>query len=382
MRDDKRKGLDLGPSRRRFLQQAGLAAAGVTALAVPGKTQTAAEKRRIAPAGPGGDCACDPEAALPLRAAVLLNGGYLGLAASDSGPRLFPLHVEGTGRVTLGSPLDLSIPEDFVIGSLGLAHGRLVLTGGLPFRWDSYEVDDEMTSDVRDAIDLETFPADVPRSGIRTIEVIGTRPAAYILDPPYAEALVMPAMPERAFGVAGSVVETRDGLALLIEHCNGRNESFYASAVDVIEEQYGGWSVRPAGRDLGESGPNYLAAAGADIVVALTTSQGVSLVWPARSLAQPAPEGVSRVLGVLPGDGSLAVIGTDGSGVARTWSLTGDARWTASEALRLDGDEVVLAVPVAGARGQAILVGRRTARLVDDSSALTGRTQGRDNHVV
>ena len=316
MRDDKRKGLGLGPSRRRFLKQAGLAAAGVTALVVPGKTLTAAEKRRLAPAaGAGADCACDPEAALPLRAAVLLNGGYLGLAASDSGPRLFSLEVDGTGRVSLGSPLDLSVPEDFVFGSLGLAHDRLVLTGGLPFPWDRFEVDDEMASDVLAAIDLETFPADVPRSGTRTIEVIGTRPAAYVLDPPYAEALAMPAMPNRAFGVAGSVAETRNGLAMLIEHCNGRNESFYAAAVDVLEEQLGSWSVRPAGRDLGESGPNHLAAAGGDIVVALTTSQGVSFVWPARALAQPAPAGLSRVLGVLPGDGRLAVIGTDGSGV-------------------------------------------------------------------
>jgi hypothetical protein len=382
MRDDKRKGLGLGPSRRRFLQQAGLAAAGVTALAVPGKTLTAADKRRIEAAGPAGDCACDPEAALPLRAAVLLNGAYLGLAASDSGPRLFSLDVDGTGRVTLGSPLELGIPEDFVFGSLGLAHGRLVLTGGLPFPWASYEVDDEMSGDVLAAIDLETFPADVPRSGTRTIEVTGTRPAAFFLNPPYAEALAMPAMPDRAFGVAGSVAETRNGLALLIEHCDGRNESFYAAAVDVIEEQFGSWNVRPAGRDLGESGPNHLAAAGADLVVALTTSEGVSFVWPARSLAQPAPTGVSRVLGVFPGDGRLAVIGTDGSGVARTWSLSDGTNWTPSDAVQLDGDEVVLAVPVAGVRGQSILVGHRTARLVDVSSVLTGRARGRDNHVV
>jgi hypothetical protein len=378
VRDDKDEGPGLGPSRRRFLQRAGIAAAGVTALGVPVGALTAAEKRR--PTERGGACACDPEAAVPLRAAVLLNGAYVGLAASGSGPGLFPLHVDGAGAVALGAPLALGVPGDFVFGSLGLAQGRLVLTGGLPFRWESYTVDDEMTSDVAALVDLETWPAGVPRSGTRTIEVMGVRPAAFFVDPPYAEAVALPATPKQAFGVAGSVAETRNGLAMLIEHCDGHNESFYAAAVDVIEEELGRWTVRPAGRDLGESGPNHLAVTGADVVVALTTSQGASLVWPGRALAQPMGEG--RVLSVLPDDGALVVVTADGSGAGRASSLTAAGTWRASGELRLEGDEVVGAVPVAGARGQAILVGRRTARLVDVSSVLTGRAEGRDGHVV
>jgi hypothetical protein len=378
MRDDKHDGPGLGPSRRRFLQRAGIAAAGVTALGVPVRALTGAEKRR--PTERGGECACDPEAAVPLRAAVLLNGAYVGLAASGSGPGLFALHVDGSGSVSLGAPLALGVPASFVFASLGLAHGRLVLTGGLPFRWNSYPVDDEMTSDVAAAVDLDTWPADVPRTGTRTIEVTGVRPAAFFVDPPYAQALDLPALPARAFGVAGAVAETRNGLAMLIEHCDGHDESFYAAAVDVIEEQLGRWTLRPAGRDLGESGPNHLAAAGADMVVALTTSQGASFVWPGRTLAQP--PGAGRVLSVLPGDGGLVVVTADGSGAGRTWSLTEAGTWTAAGELRLDADEVVAAVPVAGARGQAIVVGRRTARLADDAPALTSRVEGRESHVV
>jgi hypothetical protein len=373
---DKRDGPDLAASRRRFLQAAGLAAAGVTSLgAAPGPR--AEERRQLGEpvAKPAEDCECDAEPALALRAAALVPAGYFALAPGESGPRLFTLAVDAAGRVSLGSPVDVDVPEDFVVGSLGVSAGRLILTGGLPFVWDAFEANDDVDGIVAESMD--DFPEDIPTSGTRRIERFGLRPAAFRVDPPYAEALSLPEMPRRLFAIATEAVETDGGAWLLmVEHSDDLPESWYAAAVDVLEQRGGGWTVQAAGRNLGESGPNHLAVVGDEAVVLLKTSRGTSLVRPGRSARVQAPPPESRILCVLPGEAGFTVLTRDGAGGARMWSPA-DGAWSDRGSIRLDGDEVVAAVRVAGARGQSVLLGRQAARLVDEASGFAGRPEGR-----
>lgn len=373
---DEREGPHAGATRRRFLQAAGLAAAGVSALAVrPG---WAATGRR--PGAAPDDCGCELDAALPLYAVALYQGAYVGLAPAPRGMRLFSLDVDAGQRVALGSALDVDLPEGFVFGSLGVSRGRLILTGGLPFVFDSFEVDDEIDGAVKDA--MEDFPPHVPLSGRRRIDVPGVRPAAYVLELPYARPLALPDLPRRVFGVATAVAETGAGaLSLLVEHSGELTESWYASAVDVLTEQRGRFSVRAAGRDLGESGPNHLAADGADLVVALRTAAGTSFVWPGRAGAPRASApSDSRVLGVLSGASGAAFLTAERGG-ARWWSLSGGAL-QARAPLSLPNDEIVGALGVSGARGQSVLLGRKSTLIVEEASVLAGRSLGGERHVV
>lgn len=363
-----------GASRRLFLQTAGLAAAGLTLIQRPAWAALRGQDAHD-------DCGCDAVAALPLLAAAWYQGAYVGLASTGRGLGLFALDVDAGQRVTLGAQLDVAVPEGFIFGSLGVSRGRLVLTGGLPFVWDSYDVDDEMDGAVKDA--MEDFPPHVPTSGRRRIDVPGVRPAAYVLELPYARSLALPELPRRVFGVATSVAETRSGaLSLLVEHSGELTESWYGAAVDVLAERRGGWTIHAAGRDLGESGPNYLAADGAGLVVALRSAGGTSFVWPERAgtprVAVPADSG--RVLGVVSGATGAAFV-TAERGVARWWSVSGGALAPRAP-LSLAGDEIVGAVGVAGAPGQSVLLGRAAAVIVEEASVLAGRHAGGERHVV
>ncbi len=364
-----------GGARRRFLQVAGLAAAG---LSFTDRPLWAASRA----AAPGDDCGCDAAAALPLYAVALHQGAYFALASSGRGLALHALEVDAAQRVTLGRVLDVSLPEGFLPSSLGVSGGRLLLTGGLPFVWDSFEVDDELDGAVKDT--MEDFPPHVPLAGRRRIDVPGLRPALFALEAPYATSVALPELPRRVFGMLGGVAETDTGaLAVLYEHSGVLSESFYASSVDVLVQRGRAWQVLNAGQELGESGPNLLAADGDGVIVGLRTSAETSFVIPQRAGASRvgAPAGAGRVLALLAGASGPAVLSAEAGGVVRGFTLDGGA-WQARAELRLPDDEIVGALPVAGARGQSVLLGRRSAALVEESSVLWGRTAGGERHVV
>jgi hypothetical protein len=345
--------------RRSFLQTT----AGFTAASV-----ALGFGRAEAQGDPVGDCDCSAQSAVPLFAAAFLNGRYLGLAASEKGPRLFALAIDGRQQVSLEAALEVDLPKDFSAASLGVAKGRLVLGGGVPFLWDSYEVDDELDDELRAV--LKHYPPDIPTSGTRLVEVIGIQPAAFALDPPGAHVFPLPEMPRRLFGTVGAVAETDSGaLVVLVEHSGELTESWYAAAVDVHEERHGEWAVQARAADLGESGPNYLAVVGDDFVVGLNTVSGPSLLArPGSPLAQSGvPSGAGRILGVVGGTDGFRTLATDARGRVKSWAL--DAPFgggKASAPIRLAGDEIVGAVPVAGTPGQNILLGRRSALLVKE----------------
>jgi hypothetical protein len=356
---DERDEPDPGPSRRQFLQVAGLAAAGATALAVGARDAGAEGRviRRVGPAvgEPEADCECGAEPALALQAAAWVAGGYFGLAAGPAGPRLYSLRVDSANRVSLGAPLDLDVPADFVFGSLGVTAGRMILTGATPFVWSSFAAD----------------------GGTRRIEVTGVTPAAFHVDPPSAAPLSLPNMPRRLFAVATQVEETDGGaLVLMVEHSDQLTESWYADGVDVLQQRSGGWTVEAAGRGLGESGPNHLTVVGNDALVLLKTSRGATIVQPGSVSKAQVPSQLGRVLQVFPGEAGLNVLAADRAGGARMWSQA-EGGWTDRGPVRIEGDEVVAAVKVAGTKGQSVLLGRVAARLVDDSAALVGQSGGR-----
>ncbi len=378
----------LASSRRRFLQNAtGLAAATAASLAgasaapalIGGTPHSQPAPGRV----PAEDCDCGTESGLPLLAAAQIQGAYVGLANPGPGPRLFALDVGKDQRIVLGAPLAVNLPADFVHSSLSVARGRLVITGGLPFIADSYEVDDELSPDVRAAMDV--VPEGLPTSGTRRIDVMGVRPAVFFVDPPSVDALELPELPKRTYAVATSAIETgRGGLMVLIEHSDTMTESYYASAVDVVEELSGQWSRWSIGRQLGESGPNHLAVDGDEVIVGLNTARGARLVSTRRSapFTSEGPLVPGRILALLQGDNGLTILTRD-RGAAQRWSLSSpNGPWADRGTFGLDGEEIVAAIAVAGTRGQSIVLGRRSARLVDQASAVAGRIEGGERHVL
>jgi hypothetical protein len=217
----------------------------------------------------------------------------------------------------------------------------------------------------------------MPTTGRRLIEVMGVRPAVFVLDPPFAQPLVLPEMPQRTFAVATSVAETASGsVMVVVEHSDGVNESYYASAVDVIEESLGGqWTQRAVARALGESGPNHLAVNGDEVMMALNTTTGAKLVAPTEFLASADQRlsVASRILALVPGNTGFSVLASSGNGVRHLSMNRMGAASVDNGAIAVSGDALVGAVPVAGTFGQSILLGRQSARLVMDTSALTGR---------
>lgn len=362
-----------GRARRRFLQTAGLAAAGFTLARRPAWALGAAERGAA-----GDDCGCDAAPALPVYAAAYHQGAYFALASTGAGLGLFALEVDASLRVSLGARLEVELPDGFQAASLGVAGGRLLLTGGLPFTWSTWEADDEADAAVKDA--MLDWPAHVPQAGRRVIEAPGLRPAAYALEFPYARPLALPELPRRVFGVLSGVAESADGLALLYEHSGALSESWYASSVDVLVRRGRAWSVEAAGEGLGESGPNLLARDGASLLVGLRTFEGTSFVRPGASRsASSAPEG--RVLALVSGAAGVALLTAEAGGAARGWSSDGSA-WRRRAELRLPDDEILAALQVSGAPGQALLLGRRSASLVEENAVLWGRTAGGERHVV
>ena len=297
-----------GRSRRRFLQEAaGLAAIGAaTVVAGPAAPIFAGAQQLPEPPAPG-DCDCSADGALPLVAAAMVNGEYVALASTSAGPRLFSLTVDDARGVSLGPALSFQVPAEFEASSLGVARNRLVLSGGLPFVWRSYQAEDE----------------------VDPIDVFGVGPAAFFLSPGFVEPIALPDTSAEAFATVGEVAETSSGtLVVMIEHSGGEPESRYAAAVDVFEEVPGGWAIRASARDLGESGPNHLVVDGNAVGVELNTARGIQMAGAAAS-ARPSARNA------LPSD------------------ILGD-------------DQIVNLVPVAGAKGQSVAIGTRSARLVEE----------------
>lgn len=360
-----------GASRRLFLKGAGgVAAASVAAVLAP-RAWVQAQAQPTTPE-PSEAC-CASAAETPLLAAALFQGRHVALAASSSGPGLFALDVDSGRRVSLGARLDLQLPEGFTVASMGVVRGRLAVTGGMPFVFESYEVNDEMTEDVRAAMDV--IPEGMPTSGTRRIDVMGVRPAVLLIDLQSAviESLDLPAMPARAFAVVTGVAETASGaLLVMIEHSDRFNEAYYASAVDVFEQSLNGqWTSQDLARDLGESGPHYLAVSGDSVAVALNSQEGARLLS-GTSAALTVDESTvmaGRILALTAGNGGLAWIASSAGSVHRYSSAQPGATVDAG-AVSLRGDSIVGAVPVAGAWGQSILLGRQSALLVDDSARI------------
>jgi hypothetical protein len=298
-----------GRSRRRFLRDAAALAAAGAASAVVGPgllTPTAQELPGTTPAP--GDCDCSADSALPIFSAAAIGGAYVALSTTTDGPRLFSLTLDAARGVSLGAMLSYGLPPEFEATTLGVVRGQLVMGGGTAVPWRSYVADDR----------------------VEPIQVFGVQPAAFLVQPAFAEAIAMPDFSREVFAAIGGVAETGSGtLVLLIEHSGGEPESRYANAIDVFEEVPGGWALRASARNLGESGPNHLVVNGASIGAEMTTSQGNAFIGTG--------EPVARALTTLSSSSQL-----------------------------LAGDAVVNVVPVAGAKGQFIVIGAQSARLVEE----------------
>lgn len=358
-------------SRRWFIQGA-VAAVGAAGFAFgQDKAPNPSLDKPIPPDGPAvADCECVNEAALPLIAVASLGGKYFGFSGTD----VFSLNVDN-GRVSPGSSIKLDLPEGFVFGSMGTARGGLILSGGLPFVLETLEVDYELTEDVRAAMD-NNIPEGIPTSGRQRVEITGVQPAAFMVNRPNTERLLLPEMPKRSFAVATAVAETaKGGMALLIEHSDGVNESFYASAVDVIEENGTSWNTWNAGRNLGESGPNYLAADGEALAAGINTAEG-SYIVNSKQTTQFNPGTQNRIVSLISGHTGLTALTKDQTGQSVWSSVSQEGRLTAGAVAELPDDEIVGAVAVSGGKGQVILLGRRSTVLVENIPAFVGRAKG------
>jgi hypothetical protein len=355
-------------SRRRFLWQGamGLAGLGIGSLAT--RSAAVVEGQDIG-AGDGPRPGCCGDRALALYGAAFVHGQYLGFADGAGGLGLFRLVVDDTLRVSLGPRLAVDLPPGFEMAAIGVSSGRLVVAGGVPFVFESFEVDDETDESVSALLD--PLPPDEPTTGTRMVEVEGLRAAAFLVDPPDAEPLALPPLPNRLAAAVQAIAETSTGaLRLLVGHTDERQASRFTAAVDLLEGRPGGWTVRSVARELGESGPHYLAVQGESVVVALNTMSGARLVHPDRPIADQALGDSERIVGLLPGADGPAAMVEGATGTASLWSQS-TGSWGLRGPVNVP-DPVVEAIAVAGAPGQTILVGRQSTVLVYDASALAG----------
>lgn len=370
----------IGMSRRCFLHGAVVAAGAASFVFGQGPFKGGSDKPVIPDST--GTCDCVSEASIPLMAAAMVGGRYYGFAGTETGPRVFEMSVGKGGLVSLGQALKLDLPAGFVFGSFGVARGGLAVSGGVPFVLETLDVDYEMTEDVRAAMG-NSVPEGIPTAGRQSVEIIGVEPAVFIVNRGYAERLQLPEMPKRSFAVATAISQgANGGTSVLIEHSDGVNESYYASAVDVIEERGSDWAVLNAARELGESGPNFLAADGEGLLAAINTEAGSSLIRPGEGAARSsASVGTERILALVPGNGGITALTKSESG-RKQWSSLAAGRLTRQEEARIENDEIVGASVVSGTKGQVILLGRRSAVLVDIISANVSQTKGGDRNVM
>lgn len=370
-------------SRRLFLQGAGIAAAGIITLGI-GHTmpKVLGQKPEVPPDDltTSGDCLCSIDAELPLIAAAMIKGKYFGLIGSETGPHLVSLSINKEQNVSLEQPIKADLPEGFVFSSLGVFHDRLLLCGGQPFVIETLEIDCDLADSVRSAMDNH-IPEGVITRGKQSVDIMGLHPAVFIADLPYLKPLELPKMPARSFAVVTAATETiKGGLALLIEHSDGVNQSYYAAGVDVIEEYAGVWNFWNAGRDLGESGPNYLALDGDQIVVGLNTSQGAMLFRPKQALTSAVVP--RKILALTSHAHGISALSKEHDGSTSWSSIAGDNSLTGGISARLTSDEIVGAVTIAGGEGQAIMLGRKSSLLVDKGLALSSHDTGGKYHVM
>lgn len=353
-------------SRRWFIQGA-VAAVGAVGLTFgQNKTGLESEKPVINDGFTTATCDCTNEALLPLMAAAKVGAEYFALAGTETGPFVYSLAVAKDGSVSLGSRLKLDMPSGFVFGSLGVARGGLIVTGGLPFVLERMEVDYELTEDVRAAMDND-IPEGIPTSGRRTVEIMGVEPAVFTINGSSLTRMPLPNMPRRSFAVATASAETGGGVALLIEHSDGVNESSYAAAIDLIQERGGTWTTVDFGKELGESGPNFLAANGEALIGGVNTENGSFLVNSTQGSVNKEP--VSRILSLVEGNVNTTALLKEPSG-RKVWSpINSDGQLTGGSPAVLENDDIVGVAAIAGSDGQAILLGRRRTQLIEHISA-------------
>ncbi len=365
MREKRRDLSGIGMSRRCFLHSA-VVAVGVAGIAFGQDPINGLGDKPFIPDGTG-TCDCVTDAAVPLTAVAMLGGKYYGFAGTSTGPRVYSLSVDRGREVKLDSPIKLGLPEGFVFGSLGVARGGLVVTGGLPFVVETIEVDYELTEDVRQAMD-NSIPEGIPTTGRKQVDIMGVEPVVFMVGRGIAERVQLPEMPKRSFAVATAITESRNGgMAVMIEHSDGMNESFYASAIDVIEEAGRDWNIFSTARELGESGPNYLAADESGLIAGINSAEGSLLVRPSDGLARPGATTASeRILALVPGYGGVTALTGDNTG-KRFWSSVDSAgRLAWGVEATITKDDIVGAAAVSGTKGQVVMLGRRSALLVEN----------------
>ena len=357
-------------SRRWFLQGAVAVGAATMALGQGRSEDVRFEKPRINDGTGTANCECVIAAELQIMAAASYQGQHFAVVGTESGPGLFELGIDND-RVSLGKRVEMNLPDGFTFGSMGIGRGGLVVSGGLPFVLETIEVDYEMPADTLAAMGGH-IPDDIPTSGFHKVDIMGVEPALFMIGRPHTERIQLPPMIKRSFATATAITQTNSGgIALLIEHSDGINESFYASAVDVIEESGRDWNIWNAGRDLGESGPHYLASTNDGLIAAINSGEG-SVLTGVRSSRRSS----DRVIALISdGNGPTALL-KDQAGNSRWSTLNSDGSFVGDISAELANDEVIGAVAVGGAPGQAIVLGRRSTMLVGDIQALVSRTKG------
>jgi len=382
MRDERKDEPRAALSRRGFLQRAGVAVVGVAGLAAVGTNNLKVVGQDSKDAPPetidSKNCgSCLTEAAIQLYSVAAIGGQYFGLVETDAGHGLFPLKIDGSRGVSVGAQITTGLPEDFVFASIGVFRDQLTIGGSLPFLLDSFEVQDGMTDS--GGPEIFPFPETLPTSGTRRFDVMGLEPAAFMTDLSRLTRLELPEMPKRSAAGVLSVSETVSGsLAVMIGHNDGLHENYYEDAVDVLEWQNDQWTVWNVGRNLGESGPNYLAADGGDIVVGINTSDGPRLVWVKSGLTSE-NENIAvtgEILGLVSGGSGLEVLSKDDGSVKLASPIGADGART-GKSVQMNDDEIVGVVAVAGAPGQVVLLGRQSVTLIEITNALVGKTNRR-----
>lgn len=209
--------------------------------------------------------------------------GYIGLASNGDSAILVELRVAVSGSVSVGQSLNVGFPPAFVPAQVAAGEAGLFVSGWTPFTLERHTYTD--TIEDIPAAERIYLPLDYVSRGVYQVETLGLRPAVFQVDANgVALAVDLPSIPGSPpiAGVTHIVSPAADDLVLLVEHSPNR-ESVYAAAVTVVQRIQGRWSVTPLAQDLGESGPNSLAAAGEQVVAGLTPWGQSSTIYQRRT---------------------------------------------------------------------------------------------------
>ncbi len=352
-------GLERGISRRRFLRSGAFGVAGVMVL----------------PRLPVGSTIAPPAASpsttdcLPIWAAAVHNGSYYALANDGATRGVRQLQVSPDDSVELGDGVALDVSSDVELITVGSAGGRLLIGGGVWKQTDEVVVDNR--PELYPESEREAIPEGIPLDR-RVHPVLSQLPALFDVTDGKLKEIALPLGEDVVFGTCQRVTVSRSGQVVAIVGAATDPEVAFTTRLDAFEASSSGWSRSTVVDGLWEPQTVFAIPDGKSLWAVFVDGNGNWRTFLQASEAkgwveqtdQPHYAERFEVLAVIPtaaAGAAVAVRSDDGSISIKSWA-PGAALSASASSL---GADVVDVLGVAGALGQAIVVGKGGSYLVE-----------------